>query len=389
MGFNVTTTTPSEIKVIVNQDLVDSVIEAGQSADNAETSANSASASAQTATTQAGIATTQAGIATTQGGIATTQAGISTTQAGIATTQAGIATTQAGIATTKANEASQSAIDADNAKDAAVTAQLEAENILDQTVMKNTLFKKASNFLILEFLTGYYNTSATSLASTLIVGGALSTKVYECVQGDIFSVSVLPTSGTVGKLVNASGTFVKNLLFSDFTLVNGRLQITINISGTVGIIFTVLDANLSLFNAFGPTDVIKDNFYYADKIKEIAESSSELVKSSEIYITSERPLSPIWLNGYYQGAATNIFSTIIVSTVYQSSKLIPCLEGDVFKLLVAGSAFAPTSGKFVNASGTFVKNLVPSDFTLVDGMYQITINVAGTVGLILTLILGI
>jgi hypothetical protein len=110
MGFNVTVTPivqeveisatvqPYEVQVTANQDLVDYVNEAKQSADEAEASAILADNSADNALASATSATASASSASAS--------------ASSASSSASTATTQAGIATTKANEASQSASNA-------------------------------------------------------------------------------------------------------------------------------------------------------------------------------------------------------------------------------------------------------------------------------------
>jgi hypothetical protein len=110
MGFNVTVTPqvqeveisatvqPYEVQVTANQDLVDYVNEAKQSADEAEASAILADNSADSALASATSATASASSASAS--------------ASSASSSASTATTQAGIATTKANEASQSASNA-------------------------------------------------------------------------------------------------------------------------------------------------------------------------------------------------------------------------------------------------------------------------------------
>jgi hypothetical protein len=110
MGFNVTVTPqvqeveisatvqPYEVQVTANQDLVDYVDEARQSADEAEASAILADNSADNALASATSATASASSASAS--------------ASSASSSASTATTQAGIATTKANEASQSASNA-------------------------------------------------------------------------------------------------------------------------------------------------------------------------------------------------------------------------------------------------------------------------------------
>jgi hypothetical protein len=110
MGFNVTVTPQVqeveisatvqayEVQVTANQDLVDYVNEAKQSADEAEASAILADNSADNALASATSATASASSASAS--------------ASSASSSASTATTQAGIATTKANEASQSASNA-------------------------------------------------------------------------------------------------------------------------------------------------------------------------------------------------------------------------------------------------------------------------------------
>lgn len=90
-------------------DAIDARDSAQSAAATATTKAGEASASANAASTSETNAGGSASTATTQAGIATDAANTATTKAGDATTAASTATTQAGIATTKASEASGSA----------------------------------------------------------------------------------------------------------------------------------------------------------------------------------------------------------------------------------------------------------------------------------------
>ena len=82
---------------------------------------SSAESSAATASWHASTATTQAGIATTQAGTATTKAGEASASATTASTQAGIATAKAGEASTSATNASNSATAAANSASTALS----------------------------------------------------------------------------------------------------------------------------------------------------------------------------------------------------------------------------------------------------------------------------
>lgn len=101
--------------------------EASSSASAAGTSEANAAGSASTATTQAGIATAGANTATTQAGIATSAATAATNQAGIATTQAGEASDSADAAALSVTAAANHAVSANNSASAAAQSESNAQ----------------------------------------------------------------------------------------------------------------------------------------------------------------------------------------------------------------------------------------------------------------------